>query len=159
MKRCASLLLYFLAALGLLAGCSEDVDSSARYVFEELTAMGYLEKYADVYSSYLSLLHSVHVSSRSETTMAQLLSARGHYTVFAPTNDAVRRYLETLVDEGILSEPSWDAFTDSARRDSICRVVVLNSIIDSGDQDQCYETSRFPTTEGAELPIANMNVN
>ncbi len=157
MKRCASLLLYSLAALGLLAGCSEDVDTSARYVFEELTAMGYLEKYADVYSSYLSLLHSVHVSSRSETTMAQLLSARGHYTVFAPTNDAVRRYLETLVDEGILSEPSWDAFTDSARLDSIKRVVVLNSIIDSGDQDQCYETSRFPTTEGAELPIANMN--
>ena len=120
MKRCASLLLYSLAALGLLAGCSEDVDSSARYVFEELTAMGYLEKYADVYSSYLSLLHSVHVSSRSETTMAQLLSARGHYTVFAPTNDAVRRYLETLVDEGILSEPSWDAFTDSSVVAGLC---------------------------------------
>ncbi|MBQ7986931.1 MAG: fasciclin domain-containing protein [Bacteroidaceae bacterium] len=157
MKRCASLLLYSLAALGLLAGCSEDVDSSARYVFEELTAMGYLEKHADVYGTYLSLLREVPVSSRSATTLSQLLSARGHYTVFAPTNDAVLHYLESLVREGVISAPSWDAFTDSARLDSIKRVVVYNSIIDSGDNDQCYETSRFPTTEGAELPIANMN--
>ena len=156
MSRC-NLLSLLLAALCLLGGCSEQIDTSVRYVFKDQTAMGYLEKHADVYGTYLSLLREVPVSSRSATTLSQLLSARGHYTVFAPTNDAVLHYLESLVREGVISAPSWDAFTDSARLDSIKRVVVYNSIIDSGDNDQCYETSRFPATEGAELPIANMN--
>ena len=91
----------------LLIGCSEYVDTSSRYVFKDKTIMQYLEE-KDYYSEYVRILGRVPVSSISKTTVRQLLTARGHYTVFAPTNDAVQAYLDTLFANGFLSEPSWD---------------------------------------------------
>ena len=81
---------YVLAVISLfLASCSEDIDTSARYVFKEEIISGYLSKH-DQYSEYVELLKQVPVSSVSKTTVYQLLSARGNYTDFAPTNDAIQ---------------------------------------------------------------------
>ena len=150
-------LLPYLFLLLLLCSCTEDIDTSMRYVFKDQTVESYLRKYSDIYGEYLNLLHLTPVSSRSSTTMGQLLTARGHYTVFAPTNNAIQAYLETLVQEGLIPSPSWNAFSDSLKLDSIRKVIVYNSIIDGGDNDEAYETSRFPLTEGAEFALANMN--
>ena len=126
-----------LTVLFLLAACKEDVDTSARYVFKYDTAVSYLQKFPETYSMYLDLLYKTPVSDVSRTTVGQLLSARGRYTVFAPTNQAIQDYLDSLaVREKFLTAPSWDAFTDSTKLDSIRRVIVLNSIIDCGDQNQ-----------------------
>ena len=95
------------------------------------------------------------VSSYTETTMKQLLSARGHYTVFAPTNDAIQLYLDSLCRKGIISEPTWDGFPDESTLDSIRKVIVFNSILDSGDQP-AYDISDFPAHEH-EFGLANMN--
>lgn len=145
-----------IAAAMLLAfiGCTEDIDTSARYVFEGKTIMQYLES-KDYYSEYARLLGEVQVSSFSETTLKQLLSARGHYTVFAPTNDAVYEYLDSLYRKGILTEPSWNGFKDENALDSIKRVIVFNSILDSGDQE-AYDVNDFPTNEH-EFGLSNMN--
>ena len=72
----------------LLVACSEKVDTSARYVFKYDTAMSYLQKH-EAYSTYVELLGKVPVSKMSSSTVGQLLSARGNYTVFAPTNEAI----------------------------------------------------------------------
>ncbi len=149
-----------IAAILLLIGCTEDVDVSSRYVFKENTIIDYLSKHPDSYSSYLDLLYKVHVSSLSETTVGQLLTARGHYTVFAPTNEAIQAYLDTLAaspDEYYITAPSWDAFTDSAKLDSIRQTIVLNSIIDCGDNGFPYMTYDFPQENGGEFGYANMN--
>ena len=76
-----------------------------------IASMSYLEKH-EAYSQYVELLGQVPISMRSKSTVAQLLAARGHYTVFAPTNEAVEAYLQQLCDEEVdlLSAPSWDAF-------------------------------------------------
>ena len=95
------------------------------------------------------------VSSYTETTMKQLLSARGHYTVFAPTNDAIQLYLDSLCRKGIISEPTWDGFPDESTLDSTRKVIVFNSILDSGDQP-AYDISDFPAHEH-EFGLANMN--
>lgn len=154
MKRLAG---RFLLVISILCcGCTEEVDTSARYVFKENTIVSYLQKFPNVYSKYIDLLYKVQVSHRSETTVGQLLSARGHYTVFAPTNEAIQTYLDSLVAEDIISYPSWEAFTDSAKLDSIQRVIVLNSIIDHGDNQQCYYTNDFPERNGAEFLLGNM---
>ena len=143
----------------LLIGCQENVDTSARYVFKYNTIMSYLEKH-EVYSSYVEVLNQVPVSRLSSSTVGQLMSARGNYTVFAPTNDAIQAYLEELAAEDSLHEmmtgPSWDAFVDSTKRDSIRKVIVYNSIIDGYDTE-FYETARFPETERGEFPLPNMN--
>ena len=139
--------------------CSEDVDESARYVFKERTIVDYLKEHEE-YSEYVKLLYEVPVSEVSETTVGNLLSARGHYTVFAPTNDAIQNYLDTLaasVDDSYVSAPSWDAFTDDDKRDSIKKVIVLNSIIDSGDNGYSYMVNDFPQENGGEFGYNNLN--
>lgn len=137
------------------SGCKEDIDTSARYVFTDNTVLSYLEKH-EVYSEYCQLLHSVKAGPISSSTVAQLLSARGHYTVFAPTNQAISNYLDSLVAHNIIPEPSWDAFPSQNTLDSVREVIVYNSIIDSGDDMQPYNTTTFPTTHNGEFPLSNM---
>jgi hypothetical protein len=88
--------------------------------------------------------------------MSSRLSARGHFTVFAPSNDAIQLYLDTLYRKGILTEPSWKGFKNTNDEDSIRRVIVFNSIIDGGDQVS-YATANFPPKENEEFDISNMN--
>ena len=139
----------------ILMGCKEEVDSSSRYVSKDDTVMSYLEKHADVYSAYIDILHKVPVSRVSATTLAQLLTARGHYTVFAPTNDAIQNYLDSLVADNIIDAPRWDAFRDSTSLDSIRKVIAYNSVIDGGDAET-YFTMLFPIQQDAEIPMPNM---
>ena len=139
----------------LAAACSEHVDRSARYVFQHSTIMQYLRNHAQ-YSQYVELLERMPVSRVSETTLAQLLSARGHYTVFAPTDEAIQAYLDTLAAQGLIAEPSWEGFPDEHVRDSIERVIVMNSIVDGADE-VTYFTAEFPVRQDAELPTENMN--
>ncbi len=147
-----------LALAALCWGCKEKIDTSARYVFTVDQAMSYLEKH-EAYSQYVELLGQVPISMRSKSTVAQLLAARGHFTVFAPTNEAVEAYLQQLCEEepDLLSAPSWDAFRSEQKRDSIRRVIVCNSIIDSGDHEEAYMINSFPQRTGTEFPLGNMN--
>jgi uncharacterized surface protein with fasciclin (FAS1) repeats len=138
----------------LLSACTEHIDTSVRYVFTTNTVISYLEKHEE-YSDYLRLLGKTPVSSVSKTTLKQLLTARGNYTIFAPTNEAIQLYLDTLVKQDIIDEASWNGFRDSASLDSIERVIVYNSIIDGGDNNK-FATYDFPTTDQAEIPLANM---
>jgi len=149
-----------LAVLMLLVGCKEEIDTSNRYTFTKETVSSYLEGH-EQYSQYFALLSQVKISKRSESTVQQLLSARGHYTVFAPTNDAISDYLDSLVQRGVIAQPSWDAFTDETQLDSIRKVIVYNSIIDGGDYDYSgnavlYETTSFPSADNEELATATM---
>ena len=139
----------------LLLGCTEDIDTSARYVFKEETVLSYLQKH-EAYSEYVKLLQLVPISLRSKSTVFQLLSARGHYTCFAPTNEAIAEYLQDQVEAGFTEEPSWDSFKSDRVRDSIMRVIVYNSIIDGGDEE-IYETMNFPTKNNDEFGRPNMN--
>ena len=139
----------------ILMGCKEVIDSSARYVAKGDTVLSYLEKHSDTYSTYLDILHLVPVSSISSTSLAQLLSARGHYTVFAPTNQAIQDYLDTLAAKNIIDAPSWDGFHDSTMLDSIRKVIAYNSVIDGGDATT-YFTCFFPIRQDAEIPMPNM---
>ena len=144
----------------VMAGCTEDIDTSARYVFKEETITSYLSKH-EQYSEYFRLLGEVMVSNISETNVRQLLSARGHYTVFAPTNDAIQEYLDSLVSQGLLTEANWESFPSQRKLDSIRQVIVFNSIIDSGDDYSYYEINGFPpqtsTSSSVEIPLPNMN--
>ena len=144
-----------IAAAAFLAGCKEDIDTSARYVFREETLLSYLQKHGE-YSEYVRLLEMVPVSFRSNSTVSQRLSARGHFTCFAPTNAAIALYLQDQVDAGFIAEPTWNSFQSRKLRDSIMRVIVYNSIIDGGDEEQ-YETNDFPRGNNEEFGRANMN--
>lgn len=139
----------------LLEACSETIDTSQRYVFKFDTILSYMQKH-EAYSAYVDLLRQVPISKRSKSTVYQLLSARGNFTVFAPTNEAIDNYLQQLTEDGIIPAPSWEAITDSLIADSLRKVIVYNSIIDGGDEEY-YETSMFPLKNNGEFPRNNMN--
>lgn len=146
--------LWMLVAL-YVSSCTEQVDMSNRYVFRDPTVMDYLDKH-DKYSQFCELIGMVSPSEKTETTLRQLLSARGHYTVFAPTNDAIQLYLDTLKAKNIIDEASWEGFRDQRSLDSIRQLIVLNSIIDTGDDVLPLMTGDFPTTQDAEIVYPNM---
>ena len=148
--------LLLLAIVGsTVVACEETIDTSNRYTFTEETVISYLEKQSE-YSEYVNLINLIPVSSRSKSTIAQLLSARGHFTVFVPNNTAIQLYLDSLQRKGIIPAPNWESFPNEKVLDSIRRVIVYNSIIDGGDLKD-YETSDFPKTDNDEFEIANMN--
>ena len=155
-------LLYLLAITSMVVtGCKENIDTSSRYVFKEETITSYLSKH-EQYSEYYRLLGEVLVNKKiSDTNVQQLLSARGHFTVFAPTNDAIQAYLGTLVEEELIPEASWDAFPSQHKRDSISEFIVFNSIIDSGDDYSYFEINNMPTPTSSsntvEFTLPNMN--
>ena len=158
MIRVSNLIKHSLAiiCIGVLWNCTESVDTSARYVFKEDTILSYLEKHP-AYSSYVDILQKVNISIISESKVSQLLSARGVYTVFAPTNDAIQKYLESLVEEGLITEPSWDAFPSEHKADSIRKVIVFNSIINGGDETNAfYYSSDFPNDKD-EFVLGTLN--
>lgn len=147
--------------LFIICSCTEDIDTSARYVFTEYTVAGYLEAHSD-YSQYLELTKLVPVSGRSQSSVYQLLTARGNYTCLALTNKAIEEYLQDLVKQGLISEPSWDAFTDERKLDSIRRVIVLNTVIDGHDTETQRYTINLITTfgggsENAQFPLPTIN--
>lgn len=135
-------------AIGLVlqasfVACTEDIDTSARYVFRERTVAGYLESHQQ-FSEYVRLLKEQPVSDVSKTNVYQLLTAYGSFTCFAPTNEAIQLYLDSLVIKGIIPEAGWDKFPDDRTRDSIRAVLVLNSILDGTRQDAKFMSAEFP---------------
>ena len=148
-------LLTILILIPFIVGCTEHVDTSARYVFQDYTVADYLQRHSQ-YSEFYRLTGDVRVSEVSQTTIRQLLSARGHYTVFAPTNEAIDAYLQRLCEEHVISNPDWGGFPDSTRRDSVQKLLVMSSIIDSGDNGEIIQTWDFPTAQNAEILRPNM---
>ena len=146
------------AALGftMQQSCTENIDMSDRYTFTEYTVESYLASHDTTYSEYYKLLGQVPISPRSESTVLQLMSARGNFTVFAPNNKAIQEFLDTLCSKGIIDAPSWDGFRDEQTLDSIRKVIVYNSIIDGKDETEAYQTSSFPNP-GEEFMISNLN--
>ena len=156
MKKYAALAIAFLG-LGFMQGCKENIDMSNRYTFTEYTITSYLDEHDTTYSEYIQLLKDVRISSRSSSSVYQLLSARGKYTVFAPSNRAVQDYLDTLCAKGVIAEASWDGFDSQVKKDSIKQVIVYNSILDgTRDNLEPLQTGSFPDNT-KEFPIANMN--
>ena len=149
------LFLLLMALVALITACQDEIDTSNRYVFKEETISSYLKKHPQ-YSQYVDLLYRMPISRRSRSTVGQLLSARGNYTCFAPTNEAIHNYLDSLVVQGLIDSASWDAFTDSVKLDSVRQVIVYNSIIDGGDHTAAYETGSFPSQQDAEFSLPNM---
>ena len=158
---------------GWLMSCNEEVDMSDRYTFTDETVLSYLQKdlerddnkrvgipYDSRFNEYVKLLGEVPISDYSSATVAQLLSARGHYTVFAPNNKAIANYLQELKDKNVITEASWDGFNDIPKGaevlDSIRKVIVYNSIIDC-NEEEAYNLGTFPVEEKEPFERSNLN--
>ena len=148
MKKNSVTLILLSLALAFVTSCVEDIDKSNRYTFVDDTVASYLEKHQDVYGDFIYIL--------KRGGKFSLMKAYGTYTCFAPTNDAVRRFLveqdsiyqhslgtPKVIDTGIHSPELTDL------SDSMCVVIAQTHILPAA----------FLTTEmeGSVIPTMNLN--
>lgn len=129
-----------------LNSCKENIDDSNLYTFTGEMMIDHLRDNPD-FSSYYEILGRVHPSKRSSSTMHELLAARGNYTCFAPTNEAIDLYIDSLLTIGEVSSKEISELPDS-----VAEYIVFNSIIDHGNNDAIASTE-FDKAEN----YANMN--
>ena len=146
-KYCGSGALAAAAAMVALNSCTEKIDESNLYTFTGEMMVDHFKNDPETFSSFFTILGKVHPSKRSSSTMQELLSARGNYTCFAPTNEAIQTYLDSLQRIGLIESNKLEEITDS-----VAEAIVFNSIIENGD-DEAYATTAFETTLGK----TNMN--
>ncbi len=116
-------------AFGMMTGCSDEPDSSNYYTFTGEMMSEYLKNHSE-FSEFTTIVE--------RADMMDLLSAYGHYTCFAPTNEAFERYYQK---RGIKSSSD---LTD-ADCDTIARTHLVGNM---------YATSEM--NDGV-LTTANMN--
>lgn len=119
------------------ASCTEKIDESDLYTFTGEMMVDHFENNPETFGKYLQILGQVHPSKRSKSTMRELLDARGHYTCFAPTNDAIDEYLDSMLIIGKVSSLDLSQLPDSVAED-----IVFNSIIDN-NLNEAYATTDF----------------
>ncbi|MBO5083897.1 MAG: fasciclin domain-containing protein [Bacteroidaceae bacterium] len=131
-----------------MGSCRENIDEGARYTFTGHTIASFLEENEDVFSSFIEIL--------DRGGRLNLMKAYGQYTCFAPTNDAITRYLfeqDSIYKSTLNSEnPVWTGVTStelSELSDSMCKVIAQTHLI-----PQVYLTTDM---EGDIIPTMNMN--
>jgi uncharacterized surface protein with fasciclin (FAS1) repeats len=122
-----------LFVFGGISSCSDKVDDSNMYTFTSDMVSSYLSKH-DSLSYFWGMVQKTKLSSKSPSTLDKLLSMRGNYTCFIPTNEAVQYYVDSVMNRHVLD---MNEVPDSVRDE-----IVKNCIIDNGDE-KAYETAAF----------------
>lgn len=125
------LLLLFVGAFNFVS-CKDEVDESNMYTFTGKLMSGYFED-DETLSDFCYLTKRVKLSPQSESTVYDLLSARGNFTCFAPTNEAVQTYLDS-----IYNVENYDITTVP---DSTAEFIVNNCLIDHDNSNSLLSTS------------------
>ena len=105
----------FLPGMMGLASCSEDIDESNLDTFTGETIEDYLANRPDQFSSFNYILQ--------RAGLDKLMSGYGTYTCFAPTNEAVTEYIDSLYNDQENKELPHNGMTENSLEgltDSLC---------------------------------------
>ena len=111
---------------GLLTSCKEDIDESNLYTFTGETIEDYLKNRNDKYSSFNYILGRIGYD--------KILSAYGTYTCFAPNNDAVNHYVDSLYNDMSNKDLPHNGMTKSGLEgltDSLCNDIALFHLLNT----------------------------
>ena len=129
----------YLAAIGLfvmsltLSSCQDKVDESSMYTFVDDVVSTYLAKH-DSLSYFWGMVQKTKLSSKSPSTLDKLLSMRGNYTCFVPTNEAIQHHVDSVMNRHV---EDMNEVPDSIRDN-----IVKDCIIDNGNVS-AYETAEL----------------
>lgn len=118
---------------------NDDIPDESYYTFTGETLGQYLESRPDEFSEFSKVIKRCQLKTEG-STLESLMNAYGSFTCFAPTNEAMLKYLERY------GMTSVDQMTDSAIS-VIGRMHIINSALST-----IYETKNFTT----KLPDQNM---
>lgn len=126
-----------IGALSLMTGsfvsCKEEIDASNYAISSKPTMADYLAK-NDSLSDIKAILERVRLgASTGASSIYSVISARGKYTLFAPTNKALRTYTKELIGTEDITQLSDDQAS----------LIAESCIIDNKD-GAAYQTTMFP---------------
>ena len=129
-------------AFGLLfsaQSCSEKIDEGNFAIAKEQTISDYLGTNKE-FTQIKAVFDRVRLGNKiNASTVAAVLSARGNYTVFAPTNEAMAAYVTKVLGE---SKSIADLTDEQAQ------LIAYSCVIDNGNES-AYDSPLFPTKGGA----------
>lgn len=116
-----------------LTSCKEDIDDSNFAIATGITIAEYVNQTPEL-SDMRTLLQRINLGHKAEaSSVYNVLSARGNYTCFFPTNESLRAYcLEKTGSEDV-----------NSLDDETAQLLVYNCIIDNGSE-AAYESPDFP---------------
>lgn len=115
--------------------CKENIDDSAFKISSKKLILELLEADTAQYSGIIKIFGEVKLGlSENASTLTSVLSSRGNYTIFVPTNEALNNFIHNN-----LKLNSIDDLTDLQKK-----TIAYNCIIDNGSQS-AYELSDFPS--------------
>ncbi|MGX8695459.1 MAG: fasciclin domain-containing protein, partial [Prevotella sp.] len=114
------------AALMNVVSCKEDIDESNLYTFTGETIEDYLANRSEQFSSFNYILGRIGYD--------KILSAYGTYTCFAPTNEAVQQYIDSLYDDTVNTDFEHNGMTQRGLEgltDSLCEDIALFHLLNT----------------------------
>lgn len=160
-RKWAKLLMISSAGLLVFSACKEEIDTANRFTFTGETVASFLQKNDTLFGQYTELLKNVKQSSKTQSTIATLLSiTTNNYTCFAPTNQAINDFLDSAYTKGVFPSNDFLVFMDSVKTgthvaDSLAELIVLNSIISHGASEDAIQAENFPDEDGT-FPLPNL---
>lgn len=131
MRTGVAAVLFVAMSMVCLISCKDEVDESDMFTFTGQLMADYLSN--DSTTTYFAYLtHKVKLSSHSQSSVYDLLSARGNYTCFAPTNDAVQQFLDS-----VFNTTNYDI---TQTPDSVAEYIVNNCLLDHDDDEALLST-------------------
>lgn len=106
--------------------CKEDIDEANLYTFTGETIEDYLANRSEQFSSFNFIL--------SRIGYDKILSAYGTYTCFAPNNEAVAEYLDSLYDDPVNTDLPHNGMTARGLEgltDSLCEDIALFHLLNT----------------------------
>ena len=136
-----------------IVSCSDDPGADSYYTNTDEYAADFLKNNSDTYGLYLNILERA-TGERGDLRLVDLLGTWGSYTVFAPTNEAVEKYLAgrglTSVDELTKEDCDTIALT------SIIEQAYFTTDVDNDTYDQLNMLDRPLTISSQEDEDGNL---
>ena len=120
LNRALTVIMLFLSTAALFTSCKENIDESNLYTFTGETIEDYLANREDQFGSFNYILKRIGYD--------KILSAYGMYTCFAPNNDAIAAYLDSLYNDPVNTENPHNGMTAPGLEgltDSLCNDIAL----------------------------------
>lgn len=129
-----------LGLLFALQSCNEKIDDDNYAIATDKTIYQYLSTDTARYSNIKSIFDRVRLGRKENASvLASVLSARGNYTVFIPSNKAMAEYVTSLLGPG-------KTVNDLSKEQA--EIIAYSCVIDNGS-DGAFESPDFPIDGGA----------
>ena len=125
------------------ASCTDDIPAENRFTFTGELITDHLVNNPNKYSKFVTILKKANISKKAQSSLFQTLSTYGSYTCFAPTNEAVDKYLAYMVEKPKSGVTSTDVELLS---DSVATEIAKNHIIEKGYKTIDTPDGEFPKT-------------